>query len=77
MAKARVPNVPAGSVIFQAGDDGTDVLGVACGVVSMQCRFTHSDAVLVQMLWPGDWFGTPPALTLNDPSRLRVLADSG
>lgn len=62
VALARPRFYAAGSVLFQAGDDGTDVLGVTCGVVSLQCRFTHSDALLVQMLWPGDWFGTPPAL---------------
>lgn len=62
LALARPKSYAAGSVLFQAGDDGTDVFGVARGVVSMQCRFTHSDAVLVHMLWPGDWFGTPPAL---------------
>lgn len=62
LALARPKSHAAGSVLFQAGDDGIDVFGVASGVVSMQCRFTHSDAVLVQMLWPGDWFGTPPVL---------------
>jgi CRP-like cAMP-binding protein len=62
LALARPKSYAAGSVLFQAGDGGTDVFGVAGGVVSMQCRFTHSDAVLVHMLWPGDWFGTPPVL---------------
>jgi len=62
LALARPKSYATGSVLFQAGDDGTDVFGVACGVVSLQCRFTHSDAVLLQMLWPGDWFGTPPVL---------------
>jgi CRP/FNR family transcriptional regulator, cyclic AMP receptor protein len=31
-------------------------------VVTVQCRFTHPDAVLLHMLRPGEWFGVAPVL---------------
>jgi CRP-like cAMP-binding protein len=52
----------AGEVIFQAGDDGAGIFGVSCGVVALECRFTHPDAALVHMLRAGEWFGTVPLL---------------
>jgi CRP/FNR family transcriptional regulator, cyclic AMP receptor protein len=55
---ARPKSYAAGSVIFQAGDSGHDVFGVHSGVVTLQSRLTHPDAVLLHMVWPGEWFGT-------------------
>lgn len=59
---ARPKSFVAGDVIYQAGEAGGDVFGVCSGVVTMQCRFTHPDAVLLHLLWPGEWFGTVPVL---------------
>ena len=76
LALARPKSRAAGSVLLQASDVGTDVFGVACGVVSMQCRFTNSDAVLLQMLWPGDWFGTFPRIVERGHRRISAVARS-
>ncbi|NGP53396.1 Crp/Fnr family transcriptional regulator [Thioalkalivibrio sp. XN8] len=47
---------------LQAGDAGREFFGVRSGVVTMQGRFTHPDAVMLHMLRAGDWFGTAPVL---------------
>ena len=85
LALARLKSYAAGSVIYQAGDAGRDVFAVRAGVVTLQYRFTHPDAVLLHMLWPGDWFGTVPVLAdlsrrgtvsaRTDVELLRVPAD--
>jgi hypothetical protein len=41
---------------------GQDMFGISSGVVTMQSRLTHPDAVLLHMLRPGEWFGTVPVL---------------
>ena len=58
LALARPKSCAAGSVIYQADEVGQDVFGITSGVVLLQCRFTHPDAVLLHMLRPGEWFGT-------------------
>jgi CRP/FNR family cyclic AMP-dependent transcriptional regulator len=58
LALARPKSFPAGSVIYRVGDVGHDLFGIRSGVVLVQCRFTHPDAVLLHMLRPGEWFGT-------------------
>jgi len=55
---ARPKSYSAGSLIFRAGDVGADVFGIVSGVIIVECRFTHSDATLIHMMWPGEWFGT-------------------
>jgi CRP-like cAMP-binding protein len=82
---ARPKSYAAGSVIYQAGDLGQDIFGVSSGVVVLQCRFTHPDAVLLHMLQPGEWFGTVPlllersrrvtAVARTDVDILRIPAD--
>jgi CRP-like cAMP-binding protein len=62
LALARSKSYAVGSVIYQAGDVGQDVFGISSGVVTVQSKFTHPDAVLLHMLRPGDWFGTAPVL---------------
>jgi CRP-like cAMP-binding protein len=62
LALARPKSYAAGSVLYRAGDVGGDLYGISSGVVTAQCRFTSPDAVLVHMLWPGEWFGTFAAL---------------
>ncbi len=62
LALARPRSHPAGTVFYQAGDRGPDVHGVVTGVVTLQGRFTHPDAVLLHMVHPGEWFGTSPVL---------------
>jgi CRP-like cAMP-binding protein len=59
---ARPQAFAAGAVIYQAGETNQSVFGVRSGVVVVQARNTHPDALLLHMLWPGDWFGTFPAL---------------
>lgn len=58
LALARPKSFPAGTVLYQAGDVGRDLFGIRSGVVLVQCRFIHPDAVLLHMLRPGEWFGT-------------------
>ena len=58
LALARPRSYPAGSVIFQAGEDGQDVFAICAGVVTLQSRLNHADATLLHMLRPGEWFGT-------------------
>ncbi len=45
-------------MLYRAGDRGQDMYGIVSGVVLVQCRFTHPDAVLLHMLRAGNWFGT-------------------
>lgn len=61
-ALARPKSVAAGSVIYQAGDVGHDIFGISSGVIAVQSRLTHPDAVLMHLLRPGDWFGSGPVL---------------
>lgn len=84
-ALARPRTCAAGDVIYQAGDVGSDMFGIVSGVVTLQCRFTHPDAVLLHFLWPGEWFGTVPVLARRtrsitatartDAELLRVSGD--
>jgi CRP/FNR family transcriptional regulator, cyclic AMP receptor protein len=73
LALARPKSFAAGRVIYQAGDAGRDIFGVSSGVVTLQCRFTHPDAVLLHMLRPGEWFGAVPAL-LERSRRITAIA---
>ncbi len=62
LALARPDVHAAGSAIYFEGDIGHDVFGVLSGVVTLQGKFTHPDALLLHMLRPGDWFGSLPVL---------------
>jgi len=70
---ARAKSYAAGGVIYQAGDVGQDIFGVSSGVVTLQSRLTHPDAVLLHMLRPGEWFGTVPVL-LERSRRVTAVA---
>jgi CRP-like cAMP-binding protein len=63
----------AGSVIYQENDVGQDVFGISSGVVILQGKFTHPDAMLLHMLRPGEWFGTVPVL-LGRSRRVAAVA---
>jgi len=52
---------------------GLEVFGISSGVVTLQSRFTHPDAVLLHMLRPGEWFGTVPVL-LEQSRRVTAAA---
>ena len=73
LALARPKSYAAGSVIYQAGEVGQDVFGIKSGVVILQSRLTHPDAMLVHMLRPGEWFGTVPVL-LERSRRITAVA---
>ena len=73
LALAMPKSYAAGSVIFQAGEVGQDVFGVYSGVVTLQSRLTHPDAVLLHMVWPGEWFGTWSML-LGKGRRMSAVA---
>jgi len=73
LALARPKLYAVGSVIYQAGDAGSDVFGISAGVVTVQCRFTHPDALLLHMLRPGEWFGVVPVL-VEQSRRVTVIA---
>jgi CRP/FNR family transcriptional regulator, cyclic AMP receptor protein len=62
LALARPKSLPADWVLFRTGDAGGDLFGIVEGVVCVQCRFAHPDAVLTHMLWPGEWFGSLQSL---------------
>jgi len=63
----------AGSVIYQADEVGEDVFGISSGVVTLQSRLTHADAVLLHMLRSGEWFGTV-SLLLKRGRRVTAIA---
>ena len=71
LALAGPKSFPAGSVLYQSGDVGGDVFGIRSGTIAVQFSFTHPDAMLVQMLWPGEWLGTFAALV---DQRRRITA---
>jgi len=73
LALGRPKFYAAGSVIYQADDVGQDVFGISSGVVTLQGKFTHPDAVLLHMLRPGEWFGTVPVL-LERSRRVTAVA---
>jgi CRP-like cAMP-binding protein len=73
LALARPKSYPAASVIFQAGEVGQDVFGVYSGVVTLQSRLNHPDAMLLHMVWPGEWFGTWSVL-LGKGRRMSAIA---
>ena len=73
LALARPDFYAAGSVIYQEGDVGQDVFGISSGVVTLQGKFTHPDAMLLHMLRPGEWFGTVPVL-LGRSRRVAAVA---
>lgn len=73
LALALPKSCAAGSVIFQAGEAGQDVFGVCSGVVTLQSRLAHPDAVLLHMVWPGEWFGTWSML-LGKGRRMSAVA---
>ncbi len=73
LALARPKSCPAGTAIYQAGEVGPDVFGIKSGVVTLQGKFPHPDAVLLHMLWPGEWFGTVPVL-LEGTRRVTAVA---
>jgi len=72
-ALARPKSFPAGHVIYQAGGVGADLFGITSGVVAIQFKFTHPDAVLLHMLWPGEWFGALSVL-LKQGRRVNAIA---
>lgn len=84
-ALAGPKSYATGTVIYKAGDPGREIFGIRSGVVTLQGRFTHPDAVLLHMLRPGDWFGTVPllagrsrrvtAVARTDVELLRVPGD--
>ncbi len=73
VALGRSKFYPAGSTIYNAGEAGPAVFGIVSGVVMVQCRFVHPDAVMLHMLRAGDWVGTVPVL-FNRPRRVTAVA---
>jgi CRP-like cAMP-binding protein len=53
----RPKSFSAGGVIYRTDDATAELFGIISGVVTVQCRFAHPDAVLLHLLWPGEWFG--------------------
>ena len=72
-ALARPKSFPAGSVLYRADDVAADLFGLRAGVVTVQWRFAHPDAVLLHLLWPGEWFGTLDMLA-ERPRRYTAVA---
>jgi len=72
-ALAQPHSYVAGSVIYQADEVGQDVFGIKSGVVTVQSKLTHPDAVLMHMLRPGEWFGTGPVV-LKQSRRVTAVA---
>jgi CRP-like cAMP-binding protein len=70
---ARSKSYAAGTVIYQADQVGQDVFGISSGVVTLQSKLTHADAVLLHMLRPGEWFGTV-SLLLERGRRVTAVA---
>jgi len=74
-ALARPKSYAAGTVIYKAGDPRREIFGIRSGVVTLQGRFTHPDAVLLHMLRAGDWFGSVPLLT-GQSRRINAVAST-
>jgi CRP-like cAMP-binding protein len=72
IALARRETCAAGEVLYQTGDSGSDLFGIVSGVVALQGRFTHPDALMVQFVWPGEWFGTVPMLARRRRSATMI-----
>lgn len=53
----RPKSFSAGGVLYRTDDAAAELFGIISGVVTVQCRFAHPDAVLLHLLWPGEWFG--------------------
>ena len=49
------------------------MFGIYSGVVTLQSRLSHPDAVLLHMVWPGEWFGTWSVL-LGKGRRMSAIA---
>jgi CRP-like cAMP-binding protein len=75
LALARPMSVPAGSVVYRAGDVARDLFGVCSGVVLLQCRFVHPDAEMLHMLRAGEWIGTMDWLS-ERTRRFSVVAST-
>ena len=73
LALARPKFYSAGSRIYVAGEVGGDVFAISAGVLGLQAKFTHPDAVLLHLLRPGDWVGTVPAL-VEHSRRVSLVA---
>lgn len=58
LALGRPKYFSAGSILYRTDDAAAEMFGIISGVVTVQCRFAHPDAVLLHLLWPGEWFGT-------------------
>lgn len=67
LALARPKAVAAGNVIYRADEVGQDICGIRSGVVLVQTRFPHPDAVLLHMMRAGEWFGA--LARLNEQGR--------
>lgn len=58
LAAARPRQFEAGAMLYRAEETTTDLFAILTGVITVQCRFAHPDAVLLHFLWPGHWFGS-------------------
>lgn len=72
LALGRVKSCVPGETLYRAGDRSDDYYGIIRGVILLQGRFPHPDAVMFHMLHAGDWVGSVPVLT----NRIRYATAS-
>jgi CRP-like cAMP-binding protein len=68
---ARPRFCPADSVIYRADEQSHELFGLASGIVEVQGRLPHPDALLMHFIHPGHWFGGSPIVAAR---RRRVTA---
>jgi CRP-like cAMP-binding protein len=68
---ARPRALPAGSVIYRADERSHELFGLVSGIVEVQGRLPHPDALLMHFIHPGHWFGGSPIVAAR---RRRVTA---
>ncbi len=68
---ARPRFCPADSVIYRAEERSHELFGLVSGIVEVQGRLPHPDALLMHFIHPGHWFGGSPIVAAR---RRRVTA---
>lgn len=70
---ARPRFCPADSVIYRADEQSHELFGLVSGIVEVQGRLPHPDAVLMHFIHPGHWFGGSP-IVAERPRRVSARA---
>jgi CRP-like cAMP-binding protein len=70
---ARPRFCPADSVLYRADEQSHELFGLVSGIVEVQARLPHPDALLMHFIHPGHWFGGSP-IVASGPRRVTARA---